>query len=177
MTTIKLSDIQLILLTTAAQRADGSLLPPPDTLVDRMPRIRTAIGGLIKRLLIEEAAVTDAAQVWREEGDACIGLVITAAGREALGVEEDTSNEATNAPSVETPSMPNAQPVKPATKIATVVAMLGRDGGATLAELIEATGWLPHTTRAALTGLRKKGHALTKVPRGEHTAYATTGAA
>ena len=24
-----------------------------------------------------------------------------------------------------------------------------------------ATGWLPHTTRAALTGLKKKGHADT----------------
>ena len=30
----------------------------------------------------------------------------------------------------------------------------------TLAELIAATGWLPHTTRAALTGLRKRGYAV-----------------
>ena len=29
---------------------------------------------------------------------------------------------------------------------------------ATLTELTEATGWLPHSTRAVLTGLRKKGH-------------------
>ena len=28
------------------------------------------------------------------------------------------------------------------------------------AELIAATGWLPHTTRAALTGLRKRGYAV-----------------
>ena len=26
--------------------------------------------------------------------------------------------------------------------------------------MIDATGWLPHTTRAALTGLRKRGFAL-----------------
>jgi hypothetical protein len=26
--------------------------------------------------------------------------------------------------------------------------------------MIEATGWLPHTTRAALTGLRKRGYAV-----------------
>src|SRR5208337_2393059 len=32
--------------------------------------------------------------------------------------------------------------------------------GATIDELIDATGWLPHTTRAALTGLRKRGFAL-----------------
>ena len=33
--------------------------------------------------------------------------------------------------------------------------------GATLDEMVTATGWLPHTTRAALTGLKKKGHQLT----------------
>jgi DNA-binding IclR family transcriptional regulator len=35
--------------------------------------------------------------------------------------------------------------------------MLTKDKGATLAALVEATGWLPHTTRAAMTGLRKRG--------------------
>ncbi len=38
--------------------------------------------------------------------------------------------------------------------------LLIRDSGATLEEMISATGWLPHTTRAALTGLKKKGYAL-----------------
>ena len=32
--------------------------------------------------------------------------------------------------------------------------------GATIDELINAPEWLPHTTRAALTGLRKRGVAL-----------------
>lgn len=31
----------------------------------------------------------------------------------------------------------------------------------TMEELIAAMGWLPHTTRAALTGLKKKGHLVT----------------
>jgi hypothetical protein len=35
------------------------------------------------------------------------------------------------------------------------------EGGATLDEMVAATGWLPHTTRAALTGLKKKGHLVT----------------
>ena len=34
------------------------------------------------------------------------------------------------------------------------------DQGATLDQMIALTGWLPHTTRAALTGLRKKGYAI-----------------
>jgi len=37
-----------------------------------------------------------------------------------------------------------------------------RKSGATLDEMVKATGWLPHTTRAALIGLRKKGYGLVK---------------
>jgi hypothetical protein len=29
--------------------------------------------------------------------------------------------------------------------------------------MIQATDWLPHTTRAALTGLRKRGFALERI--------------
>jgi hypothetical protein len=37
--------------------------------------------------------------------------------------------------------------------------------------MVEATGWLPHTTRAALTGLRKKGHAVDRRKRNDVTCY------
>ena len=46
------------------------------------------------------------------------------------------------------------------TKIAQVIELLQGNDGATLAELVAATGWLPHTARAALTGLRKRGYAV-----------------
>ena len=46
-------------------------------------------------------------------------------------------------------------------KLMEVIVLLRRDRGATIDELIGATNWLPHTTRAALTGLRKRGHAIT----------------
>lgn len=42
-----------------------------------------------------------------------------------------------------------------------VLEMLQQPEGATLEQMVAATGWLPHTTRAMLTGLRKKGHAVT----------------
>ena len=41
-----------------------------------------------------------------------------------------------------------------------VLSLLKRPEGATLADLVKATGWLPHTTRAALTGLKKKGYVV-----------------
>ena len=56
------------------------------------------------------------------------------------------------------------------TKQALIAGLLGREQGATLDELIAATGWLPHTTRAALTGLRRKGCTLEKSTREGGTA-------
>jgi len=38
-----------------------------------------------------------------------------------------------------------------------VIGLISRASGATIADLSEATGWLPHTVRANLTGLRKRG--------------------
>lgn len=56
---------------------------------------------------------------------------------------------------------PSSSPAaKPESKTARVIALLRREGGATLDELVAETGWQAHTTRAALTGLRKKGHAI-----------------
>ena len=61
---------------------------------------------------------------------------------------------------------------RPGTKQALIAGLLGRGQGATLDELIAATGWLPHTTRAALTGLRRKGCTLEKSSREDgKTAY------
>ncbi len=44
------------------------------------------------------------------------------------------------------------------TKTATILERLRRPRGASMAELRKAVGWQDHSIRAALTGLRKKGH-------------------
>jgi hypothetical protein len=41
--------------------------------------------------------------------------------------------------------------------------MLRRESGAGSAEMITMTGWLPHTLRAALSGLRKQGHNISHI--------------
>ncbi len=71
----------------------------------------------------------------------------------------------------------SAEADKPASKTATVITLLQRDGGATLGDLVAATGWLPHTTRAALTGLRKKGHSISKTKPDGVTTYSIAAAA
>ena len=77
------------------------------------------------------------------------------AGRATAGLWSRRRQGLRDAPDLPVPTATTASATPRLTKTATVVALLGSDGGATLAELIAATGWLPHTTRAALTGLRK----------------------
>ena len=48
-------------------------------------------------------------------------------------------------------------PAKP-TKTATILKLLRRPKGASVAEIQKAVGWKDHSIRAALTALRKKGH-------------------
>lgn len=48
------------------------------------------------------------------------------------------------------------------TKQGRIIELLQREGGAGLADLVAATGWLPHTTRAALTRLRQGGHTIVR---------------
>lgn len=60
---------------------------------------------------------------------------------------------------------------RPASKISLVIRLLERVEGASLEEMVSATAWLPHTTRAALTGLKQKGKVITKGKRGDVTCY------
>ena len=53
----------------------------------------------------------------------------------------------------------------PATKSAAVCKLLARPRGATMQELMTATGWQNHSVRAFFTGLRKKGHSLVREER------------
>ena len=48
------------------------------------------------------------------------------------------------------------------TKRAKLIAMLERPEGASVAEIGQRLGWLPHTVRAAMTGLRKAGRQVTR---------------
>jgi hypothetical protein len=53
-------------------------------------------------------------------------------------------------------------PVRAGTKQATLVDMMRRPAGVTIAQMGAKTGWQPHSVRAALTGLRKRGVAINR---------------
>lgn len=181
-----LSDLQTMLLSAASCRETGSLLPPPENSSSAGARVTRAIAALVKRGLAEERGTDDAAALMHSEGDRPTGVFITAAGAAAIAVGEpaaggdgdegegaaDTATSQASADGlIDGPKLPRP------TKAAAVLALLERGQGATLAELIAATGWLPHTTRAALTGLRKKGYAIGRGKRDGATCYSIAGVA
>jgi hypothetical protein len=170
----KLNDTQSIVLSAAGQRDNGSLYPLPATLLDGEDRATKAVAALVKRGLAEERESDDAAGIVREDGDLRFGVFITPAGLSAIGL-----GEALDEGAFATPPSSAPEPTKSArqTKSASVIALLQRDEGATVLELIVATGWLPHTTRAALTGLRKKGHTIVRDKRDGATCYRIVAAA
>ena len=76
----------------------------------------------------------------------------------------------TNATVAPIAAAPRPAPTLPTTakalsKSATVLKLLTRARGATAAEIGEPTGWQPHSVRAYLSGLRKKGMAVVREQR------------
>ncbi len=63
------------------------------------------------------------------------------------------------------------KPLRANSKGAALLALLQREEGASLDEMIERTGWQGHTVRAAMTGLRKKGHVIGKRVSGNSTVW------
>lgn len=60
------------------------------------------------------------------------------------------------------------------TKHQQIFDLLSRDGGATLEALSTTVGWLPHSTRAFMTGLKKKGYVLDSSKVGDVRHYRIT---
>ena len=179
----KLTDTQLVLLSAASQREDHCLTPPTGA---RLGPAKKAAAKLLEAGLVKEVRARKDAPVWRrdEDVDQAFALKLTAAGLKAIAAEAredsgesaptvDDNEAAEREPQVieaerpesfqeaETGAVP-PQPVAPraGSKISGVIAALERGSGATIDEIVAATRWLPHTVRAALTGLRKRGYAI-----------------
>jgi DNA-binding MarR family transcriptional regulator len=163
----KLTNTQLVLLDAAAAREDLSLLPLPETLRLRGAALDRTLQALIRRGLVAEAMIGKGASKWGSGR-----LVVTPAGLAAIGIvaAEDSTARDGAAAMATAPARP-AAPSRPRGKPGLLLAAVSRPEGATLAELSAATGWLPHTTRAALTRLRRQGHDVRLASVGSRRAY------
>lgn len=161
----KLTDTQLVVLSKAAARDDGMAVVPAKMNKAAASKVGSS---LVARKLMRELKAKPGMPVWREDEDGRgISLMITRAGRDAIGVEDETKAAtapveqkkmavAGKASVTKEPIVSTASRLRDGSKQALVVSMLSAKAGTTIEALIDATGWLPHTTRAALTGLRKR---------------------
>jgi hypothetical protein len=164
----KLSDTQALILSAAAQRPEHIALPLPESL--RGGAAAKVVGAMLAKGFLEEvdADTRKGEPVWRETGDGHgTTLVATDAGLAAIGIETEDANPApagaTDAPTeepvpdttTETKPAPKARTPREGTKQATL-AMLRAPEGATIEEIMAATGWQSHTVRGAMAGALKK---------------------
>ena len=146
----KVTKSQRALLASAALRKDR-LIVIPAGLTDVAAKRLTKT--LLHLELVQEIAARGAMPVWRREGDRSWSLKLTRAGiGSCAGVEQSGAGDEPHRPLT-----PRAD-----TKIARVIARLARTDGASLSDLTELTGWLPHTARAALTRLRHRGFQIVR---------------
>jgi hypothetical protein len=166
---VKLTDAQVVMMSAAAQRNDRCLSAP--ATIEGAALIK--VGAKLARLgLAREIEAKAGAPIWRRDGAGQgYALKLTAAGLKAIAVDavsqdkiapnEAPQPEAKNDVSPDEGGDPaRVAAPRDGSKLALVIEYLQRADGATIIDLTHATGWLPHTTRAALTGLRKRGYAV-----------------
>ena len=173
----KLTDSQLVILSAAAKREGGAALPPPKSLKVKGGALTTVLKSLIKKGLLEETPASPDAKAWRDTEDGRpITLTITKAGLQALdgGAGTGTAKPAspgkapvkkataTKKAAMTKPKDKAAAPAaRPGSKQALLIDLLERKAGANLDEIVEATGWQPHSVRGAISGTLKKKLGLT----------------
>lgn len=137
---ISLTQAQERVLGRAAERDTRLIYPIPDRVGDSDAMVTRILAPLRKQGLVVEGVT---------------GLFVSEKGIAALDAHRELAKEVSSVPAIDASERrPNPS------KRRQVMSMLERSEGASIQELSDAMDWLPHSTRAALTGLRKKGISL-----------------
>jgi hypothetical protein len=172
---VKLNDAQLVMMSAAVQRKDRCLAPSE---MLKGAAVSKVSAKLVKLGLAREVPAKSGMPIWRrDKAGLALALKLTAAGLKVIAVDEgselavESSEAAPPRPFSEAKTIGSQDDVGQQThavaprggsKLALVIDLLRRADGASIVDLTEATGWLAHTTRAALTGLRKRGYAVVR---------------
>jgi hypothetical protein len=173
----KLTDTQTMILSAGAQRPENIALPLPKGLAGAAAKM--AVSKMIEHGWLQEvdANLRRNEPLWRETGDGHgTTLVVTEAGLLAIGIEPVVvktvvviRTHANKAPEARQP-----MPQRAGTKQAMLIEMLQAPEGATIPEIVTATGWMAHSVRGAISGVLKKKLALpvtVKKVEGRGTVY------
>ena len=143
---IKLSDTQLVILSGAAQHPERAVAIPERLRGGALARV---VGPLMAKGLVEAVPHRGDLPVYKTEADGSrTALLITNAGLLALGIEpEPATEDQSNLGSAEVASAaedsdktPRTRRPREGTKQQMLIAMLRRPEGATVPEVVAATG-------------------------------------
>src|SRR5271163_3052973 len=179
---VKLTEAQLVMMSAGAQRKDRCLSAPATIKGAALSKVSAKLARLG---LAREIVAKPGAPIWRrDDAGQSYALKLTAAGLKAIAVDDGSEEAIAPAEAPQKQSKPAAADAsgsaivgeraktltpRAGSKLGRVIGLLQRPEGATIWSLMEATRWLPHTTRAALTGLRKRGYAVARerIDKGE----------
>ena len=155
----KLTETQTIILSAGAQRPENIALPLPKGLAGAAAKM--AVARMIERGWLQEvdANLRRGEPLWRETGDGHgTTLVVTDAGLSAIGIEPVVMTTAVairehaSTATGPTDSVSAGPKLRAGTKQATLIAMLRAPDGASIDEIMAATGWQAHCARGAMSG-------------------------
>ncbi len=154
-----LTETQRTVLTAAANREDGSILPLPAHI--RGGAVTKVINALLTAGLITEAPHTISpaglAAIGRTPAEEATVIEAKPEAPETLVTEAEAAQPEEVSPAPEPP----VRKTREGSKQALLIQLLQRPEGATVDQIAEATGWLKHTIRGAISGALKKKLGLT----------------
>ena len=150
----KLTETQATILTAGAQREGNVAMPLPKGLAGAAAKM--SVTKMIEHGWLQEvdANLRRGEPLWRETGDGHgTTLVVTGAGLLAIGIEPVLVKTMTaiHKHAAEVP-LPKVTTPRSGTNQAMLIALLQTPEGATMDEIVAATGWLAHTARGTMSG-------------------------